>query len=206
MSAPTSVTTPSPASPTLSPSAALEVQPPCELLPGLWQGGLPVDFAWARRAGVEVVVDLSDADQRHAAQDVAGLAYRKQPLEDGTAMPEARMLDALVDDVVRHVRAGRPEAVQLVRDAGRTLGEVLAGIVNVLNPTVVVIGGDVAEAHEQLLAGVREVVYQRSLPLASRSLRIVRSQLGDRAGLVGTALQLADTIFAPERVEALVAG
>ena len=108
-------------------------------------------------------------------------------------------------DVVRHVRAGRPEAVQLVRDAGRTLGQVLAGIVNVLNPTVVVIGGDVADAHEQLLAGVREVVYQRSLPLASRSLRIVRSQLGDRAGVVGAATIVVDHILSPDAVDAALA-
>jgi predicted NBD/HSP70 family sugar kinase len=109
-------------------------------------------------------------------------------------------------DVVRHVRAGQPEAVQLVRQAGRTLGEVLAACVNLLNPTVIVIGGDVAEAHEQLLAGVREVVYQRSLPLATRSLRIVRSQLGDRAGILGAATAVIEHVLSPEAVDAVVAG
>ena len=38
---------------------------------------------------------------------------------------------------------------------------------------MIVIGGDIAEAHQQLLAGVREVAFQRSLPLATRDLRIV---------------------------------
>ncbi len=104
-------------------------------------------------------------------------------------------------DVVRYVRAGQPDAVQLVRQAGRTLGEVLAASVNLLNPTVIVIGGDVAEAHEQLLAGVREIVYQRSLPLATRSLRIVRSQLGDRAGVIGAATTVIEHVLSPEAVD-----
>ena len=73
----------------------------------------------------------------------------------------------------RLVRAGEPLAVRMVREAGRALGEVLAGCVNFFNPGVIVIGGDLGEAHEQLLAGVREVIFQRSLPLATRDLRIV---------------------------------
>ena len=69
--------------------------------------------------------------------------------------------------VVELARAGEPAAVRLVRESGRLIGEVLAASVNLYNPSVIVIGGDVAQAHEQLLAGVREVVYQRSLPLAT---------------------------------------
>ena len=54
-------------------------------------------------------------------------------------------------DVVRHVRDGRPAAMQLVRQAGRELGEVLAASVNFFNPGVIVIGGDIAHADEHLL-------------------------------------------------------
>jgi len=63
-------------------------------------------------------------------------------------------------DVVRLVREGHAGAIRMVRDAGRTLGEVLAGTVNFFNPEVIVIGGDVAEAHEHLLAGVREGIFR----------------------------------------------
>src|SRR5437867_3065990 len=55
-------------------------------------------------------------------------------------------------DVVNLVRAHDKHAVRLIRQAGRQLGEVLASLVNALNPKVIVIGGDVAEAHEQLFA------------------------------------------------------
>src|SRR5919106_1497095 len=62
-------------------------------------------------------------------------------------------------DVVKQVRDGRPEAMRLVRQAGRELGGVLASAVNFFNPGVIVIGGDIAHADEHLLARVREGGY-----------------------------------------------
>ena len=73
-------------------------------------------------------------------------------------------------DVVRLVRAGDALATRMVRDAGRSLGEVLAGLVNFFNPAVIVIGGDLAEAQAPLLAGAREGIFTRSLALATRDL------------------------------------
>jgi predicted NBD/HSP70 family sugar kinase len=96
--------------------------------------------------------------------------------------------------------------VRLIRQAGRHLGEVLASLVNALNPKVIVIGGDVAEAHEQLFAGVREIVYQRSTPLATRQLEIVRSSLGDRAGIIGAAAMAIEHALDPDALNALLAG
>jgi predicted NBD/HSP70 family sugar kinase len=108
-------------------------------------------------------------------------------------------------DVVELVRAGNPAAVRLVREAGGLIGEVLAGAVNLFNPAVVVIGGDLAHAHEQLFAGIRSVVYGRSLPLATRYLKLVPSELDDRAGVFGAAVMAAEHVLSPEAVEALVA-
>jgi len=108
-------------------------------------------------------------------------------------------------DVVDQVRAGHPEAVQLIREAGRTIGGVLATCVNMLNPRVIVIGGDVARADEPLLAGIREVVYRRSLPLATGQLRIVRSRLDDGAGVVGAAVMALEAVLAPDAVDARLA-
>ncbi|MGI8333265.1 ROK family protein [Actinomadura scrupuli] len=98
-------------------------------------------------------------------------------------------------------RAGDPEVVTLVRQAGRQIGEVIAAAVNLLNPAVVVLGGDLAGAYEPLIAGVREVVYRRSTALATRQLRIEPSRLGDEAGLLGCATLVLDRILAPEAVD-----
>jgi predicted NBD/HSP70 family sugar kinase len=110
-----------------------------------------------------------------------------------------------VDEVVALIRAGDPLAARLARRAGRILGEATADAVSLLNPSVVVIGGQLAHAEEQLLAGIREVVYQRCLPLATRSLQIVRSRLDLRAGVIGLARLLTDTILAPDQLDALPA-
>jgi predicted NBD/HSP70 family sugar kinase len=104
-------------------------------------------------------------------------------------------------DVVALVGAGDATAMRMVRDAGRTLGEVLAGTVNFFNPAVIVIGGDIAEAHAQLLAGVREGIFSRSLALATRDLRIVPCRLGDRAGITGAAMMSIDHALSPDAVD-----
>jgi predicted NBD/HSP70 family sugar kinase len=110
-------------------------------------------------------------------------------------------------DVVRLVREGSPEAMRLVRESGRELGGVLATAVNLFNPGLIVIGGDIAEADEHLLAGVREVVYRRSTALATRSVRIARTSLRDRAGVIGAAVMVTEAVLDPAAVdEAIAAG
>ncbi|WP_366942525.1 ROK family transcriptional regulator [uncultured Serinicoccus sp.] len=104
--------------------------------------------------------------------------------------------------VVDLVRAGDKAAVQEVRRAGRDIGEVLATMVNLMNPSVVVIGGRLAEAGEHLLAGIREIVYQRSLPLATEHLRIVASKAGAQAGVLGAATMAVEHALSPEVIEA----
>jgi predicted NBD/HSP70 family sugar kinase len=108
-------------------------------------------------------------------------------------------------DVVALVAQAEPRAIARVRDAGRLLGEALASVVSVLAPTAIVIGGEMAEAREPLLAGIRETIYQRSLPLATRELAITTSRLGRRAGIVGAATMATEHALSPRRVDELVA-
>lgn len=100
-------------------------------------------------------------------------------------------------DVVRLVQNGVPDAVSAARDAGRLVGTVLSTAVSLLNPGVLVLGGDMAHTNEHFLLGLREVLYQQTQPLATRSLVIAASQLGDRAGILGGALLVRDHVFSP---------
>lgn len=104
-------------------------------------------------------------------------------------------------DVVRLVREGNAEANHSVRTAGRLIGQVLASTVNLLNPELIIVGGDLANAEPQLLAGIREVVYQRSTTLSTTDLRITVSELGDRAGITGAAAMVIDHIFTPAAID-----
>jgi predicted NBD/HSP70 family sugar kinase len=128
----------------------------------------------------------------------SGSAVARQLAADGLDVSSAV-------DVVALVAQAEPRAIGRVRDAGRLLGEALASVVSVLAPTAIVIGGEMAEAREPLLAGIRETIYQRSLPLATRELAITTSRLGRRAGLVGAATVAIEHALSPARVDALVA-
>ncbi|WP_282948674.1 ROK family transcriptional regulator [Cellulomonas endometrii] len=107
-------------------------------------------------------------------------------------------------DVVALVRAGDLAAGRAVRQAGREIGSVLAACVSLLNPSLVVIGGVVAEAGEHLIAGIREVVYQRSLPLATQHLRIVTSQARSQVGILGASAMAVDHVLSPAAIDALL--
>jgi predicted NBD/HSP70 family sugar kinase len=107
-------------------------------------------------------------------------------------------------DVVELVRYGNPDAVRIVTAAGRALGDVLSTAVSLLNPDVVVIGGDIVHAHERFMLGVRETLLARSQPLATARLTVAPSALGDRAGITGAAAMVADVIFGKAAVDAMI--
>lgn len=104
-------------------------------------------------------------------------------------------------DVARLARAADPRAVAAVRMAGRVLGEALADAVNLLNPSLIVLGGAIGQGHGELLAGLREVIYHRSLALATTDLQIVPSSLGERAGVVGAARLVAAQVLTPAAID-----
>lgn len=100
------------------------------------------------------------------------------------------------EDVAIAASFGDPIALALLQAAGRQIGAMLAGAVNFFNPSLIVIGGGVARSGDALLAAIRETVYRRSLPLATRDLLIQRSSLGALAGVIGGATMVAGELFA----------
>ncbi|GAA1557713.1 ROK family protein [Kribbella hippodromi] len=99
----------------------------------------------------------------------------------------ARLNVGTSQDIVELVRAGNTDATTAIRQAGREIGTVLAAAVSLLNPSVIVVGGSLAQAGDSLLAGLRETVYARSLPLATTHLHVVPSRTGRDAALLGAA-------------------
>ena len=93
-----------------------------------------------------------------------------------------------VADVRALVARGDPAVLRLVREAAELIGEVVATLVHFYNPARVTLGGSVAAASDELLAGIRSVVYQRALPLATRNLVLANSVLGEFGGVAGAAV------------------
>lgn len=108
-------------------------------------------------------------------------------------------------DVMGCVQAHDPHAISLVRNSGRIVGEVVASVVSILNPSVIVIGGTMSSAGDHLLAGIRELVYQRSLPLATRDLVISKSRSGDDVNIIGAATLVLEALMLPGAVERVIA-
>ncbi|HEY0699487.1 MAG TPA: ROK family protein, partial [Micromonospora sp.] len=98
-------------------------------------------------------------------------------------------------DVAEGAVEGDVTCIRLIRDGGRRVGGVLAGLVSFVNPSMIVIGGGLAQLGHILLAEIRSVVYRRSLPLATGNLPVVLSELGPRAGVTGAAVLASDVAF-----------
>ena len=109
-----------------------------------------------------------------------------------------------VAGIIEAVYSGHVQAIQAVRQAGRDVGEVLTTCVSLINPSVIVIGGSLSRAGEHLLAGVREVVYSRSMPLASQQLTIELSIVRREAGVIGAGVLGANYLLSPDVIDKLV--
>lgn len=105
-------------------------------------------------------------------------------------------------DVVDLVKRGNIDAIQAVRQAGRDIGEVLTTCVSLMNPSIIAIGGSMARVGEHLIAGVREVVYTRSTPLATEYLSIVQSLAADKAAVLGASMLAVEHALSPEALSA----
>jgi predicted NBD/HSP70 family sugar kinase len=112
----------------------------------------------------------------------------------------AQGLELTARDVAEGAARGDATCRDLLLRSGTRIGQLLAQLVNFFNPSLIVIGGGVAEAGDDFLAAIRQSIYRRSLPLATRDLRIVRSSLSNLAGLAGAAAVVSDELFRPERI------
>jgi hypothetical protein len=101
-------------------------------------------------------------------------------------------------DVAQAAQVGDAACVEILTTAGRLIGHVVATLTNTLNPEVIVLSGSIVETNDIILAAVREAVYGASHPLVTRDLRIIRSQMGSSAGLVGAARAGSEFLFAPD--------
>ena len=110
-----------------------------------------------------------------------------------------------MSDLVDATKRSKVEAIQAVRQAGRDIGEVLSTCVSLMNPSIIVIGGSMASAGEHLIAGVREAVYSRSMPLASESLSIVQSKAGKEVGIIGASVMAIEHVLDAETIDQMVA-
>ena len=104
-------------------------------------------------------------------------------------------------DVAELANDGDPEARRMVRDSGRYVGEGIAPAVNLLNPALIVVAGDMAAVHDIFVAGLRETLYGNATALATRVLQVVPTTYGDRSGVIGSATMVLDRVLSPSSID-----
>lgn len=107
------------------------------------------------------------------------------------AMLAGQLPGATLDGIVLAAREGNVAAQRALEDAGLHLGWGLASIVNLLNPEIVVVGGDMARAGELLLESARIGLRRHALDSVALT-PVLASELGERASLVGAVLLAAE--------------
>jgi glucokinase-like ROK family protein len=117
-------------------------------------------------------------------------------------LAEALARDGRIDAGTVAVGAthGDLACVELLQRSGRFVGQMLATVVNFFNPSLIVIGGGVAESGNLFLATIRETVYRRSLPLATRDLQILPSSLVPLTGVIGASAMVSDELFSRDHL------
>ena len=91
-------------------------------------------------------------------------------------------------DIINAVKEEDVLAIEVVEEIGTVLGRALAGLINIFNPELVVIGGIVAKAQEYLLLPVKSAIQKHSLNLVNKDTTIKFSKLGEKAGPVGACM------------------
>ncbi len=101
-------------------------------------------------------------------------------------------------DVIAAACSGDLISQQILAEAGAHLGTAIAGLVNLFNPSMIVIGGGVSQIGDLLLEPIRRTVQKRSLKMASRRLRISTALLGRRSSGMGAVVQALSLVLHQE--------
>lgn len=109
----------------------------------------------------------------------------------------ARRGRVVLGDVAEAVAAGDRLVMELVDDAARTIGGVVANLVNFANPGEVVIGGGVLRMGDRIVRIVEEVIRERAAELVVEGLVVRGSTLDQREGVTGAALLATESLLTP---------
>lgn len=102
------------------------------------------------------------------------------------------------EDVNTACREGDPASLDIIRESGQMIGDVLASLVNFFNPSHIFIGGGISNFGNHLLVAIRRAVLHRSLPLATTHLSIKFSRMSSNAGVMGSISLALDYLFTVE--------
>ena len=105
-----------------------------------------------------------------------------------------------IEDIERAAIAGDPLAVRVVREAAGHLGIAIAGLLNLMNPRLVIIGGGLSRVGDLLLEPLRSTIRNRTLVSSLAAADVVMSELGPRSIAIGAATYVLDAALSDLRL------
>lgn len=93
-----------------------------------------------------------------------------------------------LEDILKALKEEDVLAIETVEEIGNTLGKAIAGLINIFNSELVVIGGRLAEAEEYLMLPIRSAINKHSLNIVSKDTAVKFSKMGKKAGPIGTCM------------------
>lgn len=96
--------------------------------------------------------------------------------------------DITLEDIINAVHEEDVLAIEVIEEIGTNLGRAIAGLINIFNPELVVVGGKIADVKDYLMLPIRSAVQKHSLNMINRDTTIKLSKLGNRAGAIGACM------------------
>ena len=96
--------------------------------------------------------------------------------------------DITLDDIINAVNEEDVLAIEVIEEVGTTLGRAIAGLINIFNPELVVIGGKVASVKDYLMLPIKSAIQKHSLNMINKDTKIKLSKLGDKGGPLGACM------------------
>lgn len=149
-------------------------------------------------SGPAIVRDAIEALSLNRQRRAQGLA----PVAGSAALTRASNTTVDVADVVQAALDGDPASRAAIERAGELIGVALAGLINLVNPSVILVDGGVARAGELLLGPIRRAIAVRSLSAASANTSLASAELGTNAIALGAVAAVIDAAFGPPRLAA----
>lgn len=134
--------------------------------------------------------------------EASGMAIQRMVIErirngESSILTEkVKDLDKLtLTDIMKAVAKEDPLCIEIIEQVGYTLGKYIAGLINIFNPELVVIGGQVSEADGFILLPIKSSIRKYSLNLVNKDSEIVTSKLKQKAGIVGACMVARSRLF-----------
>lgn len=105
-----------------------------------------------------------------------------------------KMKNVQLSEIYEIACKGNTRAIEFWQKVGQQIGNLLVGIVNLLNPKLIIVGGGVGNAYSILGPEINKVIKQRAMKIPGSMVKLVKASLGDDAGIIGAKVLIKETL------------